>query len=92
MLRFGSIGRVILLGIASLFPALGFGALTWDTQKIELSAKPDATQITAVFHFRNDGNESVTITSIQPSFGFTPSGLFWPGPSPALPKWNWAEP
>jgi hypothetical protein len=75
MPRFARIGCAILVGVAAILPLPGLGALKWESQKIELQATVDDTQATAVFHFRNEGKEPVTITAIQPSCGCTTAEL-----------------
>jgi hypothetical protein len=82
VLRFVPLGRAILLGIACLTPPLCFGALTWDARKIEVTAEFEATQATAVFHFKNAGSESVTIVAIKPSCGCTAVELAKPTYAP----------
>lgn len=69
------LGRVSFLTITALMPGLCFGALAWDTRKVELTAQPEDTHATAIFHFRNDGKEPVTITEIKPTCGCTTAEL-----------------
>jgi len=67
--------RVILVAIAGLLPALCFGALSWETQKLELTTKPGERQATGVYHFKNAGGSAITITGIKPSCGCTTTEL-----------------
>ena len=67
--------RLRLLALACLAPAFCFGALHWDTQKIELTAKSGDKEAVGIFRFANSGNAPVTITTIQPSCGCTTAEL-----------------
>ena len=60
---------------AILLNVTGHGALAWDTQRIELTAKPGDKEAVGHFHFSNTGRASVTITSVQPSCGCTTAEL-----------------
>lgn len=66
---------VLFLFAAALWPALCPAALTWQSQRIELVAKPSDKEITGVFHFTNSGDRTVTITSAQSSCGCTTASL-----------------
>ncbi|HKB56678.1 MAG TPA: DUF1573 domain-containing protein [Lacunisphaera sp.] len=65
----------LLLGLQILLPTLGFGALSWDSQKIQLTAKTGEKQASGVFHFTNAGSATITITSVVPSCGCTTAEL-----------------
>ena len=56
---------------ASLLPGFCLGALTWETQRIELTSKPSDKEAVGLYHFVNTGNSTVTITSVQASCGCT---------------------
>ncbi len=60
---------------ACLGPTCGFGALSWNTQKIDLTATHGATQAMGVFYFKNSGNTPITITDISTSCGCTSAEL-----------------
>ncbi len=60
-----------MFGITCLTPAVCFGGLTWDSQKIEVAAELEETQAKADFRFKNTGTKAVTITEIKPSCGCT---------------------
>ena len=66
---------IIILFAAILLPAICRGAITWDTQRIELTTKPSDKEAVGLFHFVNSGNSTVTITSVQPSCGCTTAEL-----------------
>ena len=56
-------------------PGLCLGALTWENQKVELTAQVEDIQAIGVFRFKNSGGEVVTITSVKPSCGCTTAEL-----------------
>lgn len=60
-----------LLALVLLFPALGFSALKWDSQRIEVKTQPGDKIATGIFHFVNSGSAPVTIASVQPGCGCT---------------------
>jgi hypothetical protein len=64
-----------LVCAAILLPALCSAALTWDTRRIDLTAKPGDKQAVGLFHFANSGKTTVTIVYIQPSCGCTTAQL-----------------
>jgi len=64
-----------LVGAALLLPVLGLGALTWQTQLIELTSRPGDKEAIGLFYFENSGKATVTITSVQPSCGCTTAEL-----------------
>lgn len=66
---------VVLLAMACLAPAFCLGALRWDTQKIEITAKSGDKEAVGTFAFVNSGNAPITITSVQPSCGCTTAEL-----------------
>lgn len=55
--RFVWLGEAIFLGAVCLTPAVCFGGLTWESQKIEVAAELEATSAAVVFHFKNTGSE-----------------------------------
>lgn len=50
-----------------LFPSLGWGALTWENQKVELTARLGDKEAVGLFPFKNTGQAAVTITDIHTS-------------------------
>jgi hypothetical protein len=75
------VGAMVLL--LALSPNAGWGSLTWESQRIELTAKAGENQVAVGFRFKNSGQAPVTIVSIQPSCGCTTAELakrtFTPG-------------
>ena len=71
-----------LVCAAILLPVLGRGALTWKSQRIELTAKPSDKEAIGLFQFENSGNSTITITSVQPSCGCTTATLDKPTYAP----------
>jgi len=63
--------RANYFAIFLFLPALGFGSLQWDTQRIEATAQQGENTVTGIFHFVNSGTASITIISVQPSCGCT---------------------
>jgi Protein of unknown function (DUF1573) len=56
-------------------PVLCSGALQWEAQKIELTAKPAEKELTASFHFTNPDNKPITIETVKPDCGCTTATL-----------------
>lgn len=71
LFRFARPGPVLLIAGVWLAPGQCGGALSWESRKIEVTAELESTSAAAVFHFKNAGNEPVTITDIKPSCGCT---------------------
>ncbi|MDI1248806.1 MAG: DUF1573 domain-containing protein [Lacunisphaera sp.] len=56
-----------LICLTPMLPTSGFGALTWETQKISRTAQLGDKEVVAVFSFKNTGTYPVTIREIQSS-------------------------
>lgn len=61
--------------VVALLPGICFGSLVWETQSVDLNAKPYDQQMAGVFRFKNTGKFPVTITTLQPSCGCTTAEL-----------------
>lgn len=66
---------ILWFGIPLLFVPAGFGALAWDSQRVELTALHGAKEAVGIFRFANVGGGPITITTIQPSCGCTTAEL-----------------
>ncbi len=60
---------------AWLLPCFCAGAMNWDAQRIELTAKLADKQAVGVFRFVNAGNTTITITSVKSDCGCTTADL-----------------
>ena len=54
---------VIAFGVSMVIPLLAFGAIRWDTTRIEPHIKPGQMQCTASFAFQNVGSDDIKIES-----------------------------
>jgi len=72
-LLFYAFGFAFMFGHGNGF--IGQGALTWNTERIDLTTKPGDKEAVGLFRFENNSQKTVTITSVQPSCGCTTAAL-----------------
>jgi len=60
-----------ILPVVAATPGPNASGLSWETEKITASAKPDYDDVKAGFAFRNDSDHPIMITSIDTSCGCT---------------------
>ena len=66
---------LLLIGATLSFGLSAQAALTWNTRRVDQTAKPGDREAIGLFPFVNAGTTMVTITAVQPSCGCTTAEL-----------------